>query len=189
MNLREAPRIVELRSRLVETRNELRAALAETARTDVGDYVFQTLTGPVMLKALFGGRRDLFVVHNMGTGCNSCTMWADGLNGFYPHISDRAALVVASPDLPAVQAEFAASRGWRFPMVSTKGTTFSADMGFATASGGPMPGVSAFQLKDGKVTRASASPFDDYDDFCMAWRFFDLLPEGANGWRPKRSYA
>ena len=116
-------------------------------------------------------------------------MWADGLNGFYPHISDRAALVVASPDLPAVQTEFAASRGWRFPMVSTKGTTFSADMGFATASGGPMPGVSAFQLKDGKVTRVSASPFDDYDDFCMAWRFFDLLPEGANGWRPKRSYA
>lgn len=188
MNLREAPHIVELRSRLVEARNELRQALAETARTPVGDYVFQTRNGPVTLKSLFGDKRDLFIVHNMGTGCNSCSMWADGLNGFYPHISDRAALVVASPDVPQVQADFAASRGWRFPMVSTKGTTFSADMGFATPSGSPMPGVSAFQLKGAEVARVSASPFDDYDDFCMAWRFFDLLPEGADGWRPKRTY-
>jgi predicted dithiol-disulfide oxidoreductase (DUF899 family) len=189
VNFREAPRIVELRARLHETRQALRQELAETAQAGVGDYVFQTPAGAVTLKALFGDRRDLFVVHNMGTGCNSCTMWADGLNGFYPHIRDRASLVVASPDTPAVQAEFAASRGWKFPMVSTKGTTFSADMGFATAKGSPMPGVSAFQQKDGQVSRVSASPFDDYDDFCMAWRFFDLLPEGADGWRPKKSYA
>lgn len=189
MNLREAPRVVELRTRLQEARKELQQELAETAHTSVGDYVFQTLEGPVTLKSLFGDKRDLFVVHNMGTGCNSCSMWADGLNGFYPHIADRAALVVASPDVPKVQADFAAARGWRFRMVSTKGTTFSADMGFATPSGSPMPGVSAFQLKNGEVRRASASPFDDYDDFCMVWRFFDLLPQGADGWRPKRTYA
>jgi predicted dithiol-disulfide oxidoreductase (DUF899 family) len=188
VNIREAPRIVELRTRLQEARKDLQHALAETAQTRVGDYTFQTLDGPVTLHSLFGGKQDLFVVHNMGTSCNSCSMWADGLNGFYPHIADRAALVVASPDVPEVQADFAAARGWRFPMVSTKGTTFSADMGFANAVGKPMPGVSAFQHKNGLVTRASASPFDDYDEFCMVWRFLDLLPQGADGWRPKRTY-
>ena len=188
MSIRNTPRILELSTRLQETRKELRQALAETAKADVGDYVFQTLDGPVTLKSLFGGKSDLFVIHNMGSGCNSCSMWADGLNGFYPHIADRAALVVASPDAPAVQADFAATRGWKFPMVSTQGTSFSADMGFATASGSPMPGVSAFQMKNGQVVRVSASPFDDFDEFCLAWRLFDLLPNGADGWRPKRSY-
>jgi predicted dithiol-disulfide oxidoreductase (DUF899 family) len=188
VTLRNTPHILELSTRLQAVRKELRQALAETARADVGEYVFQTLDGPVTLKSLFGDKRDLFVVHNMGKGCNSCSMWADGLNGFYPHIADRAVLVVASPDSPAVQAEFAASRGWRFPMVSTMGTSFSADMGFATAAGGPMPGVSAFQMKGGQVVRVSASPFDDFDEFCLAWRLFDLLPEGANGWRPQRNY-
>jgi predicted dithiol-disulfide oxidoreductase (DUF899 family) len=188
VNIREAPRVVELRTRLQEARRDLQQALADTARTSVGDYVFQTLQGPVTLKSLFGDKRDLFIVHNMGTGCNSCSMWADGLNGFYPHIVDRAALVVASPDVPRVQADFAAARGWRFPMVSTKGTSFFADMGFATATGSPRPGVSAFQLKGSEITRASASPFDEYDEFCMVWRFFDLLPQGPDGWRPKRDY-
>ncbi|MDP3738793.1 MAG: DUF899 family protein [Hyphomonadaceae bacterium] len=188
MTLRNTPHILELSTRLQAVRKELRQALAETVRADVGEYVFRTLGGAVTLKSLFGGKRDLFVVHNMGAGCNSCSMWADGLNGFYPHIADRAVLVVASPDPPAVQAEFAASRGWRFPMVSTMGTSFSADMGFATASGGPMPGVSAFQMTGEQVARVSASPFDDFDEFCLAWRLFDLLPEGADGWRPKRTY-
>jgi DNA-binding transcriptional ArsR family regulator len=112
VTLRNTPHILELSTRLQAVRKELRQALAETARADVGEYVFQTLDGPVTLKSLFGDKRDLFVVHNMGKGCNSCSMWADGLNGFYPHIADRAVLVVASPDTPVVQAEFAASRGW-----------------------------------------------------------------------------
>lgn len=69
------------------------------------------------------------------------------------------------------------------------GNQLLADMGFATAAGGPMPGVSAFQMKGGQVVhRVHASPFDDFDEFCLAWRLFDLLPEGANGWRPQRNY-
>ena len=78
---------------------------------------------------------DLFVIHNMGRSCPNCTLWADGFNGIYPHIADRAAFVVASPDPPDVQQSFAASRGWRFPMVSHQGSSFAADMGYRSAIG------------------------------------------------------
>ncbi len=181
-------RVVALRTKFFEARAELHKALAEEARGEVKDYVFANRKGPVRLSELFGKKRDLFVIHNMGVGCNSCTMWADGFNGFYPHISDRASFVVSSPDAPETQREFAASRGWTFPMVSTQGTPFAADMGFANPAGKPMPGVSAFQKQDGKIVRVSASGFNDSDEFCPVWRLFDLLPEGPDGWRPKQTY-
>jgi predicted dithiol-disulfide oxidoreductase (DUF899 family) len=184
----DATRIVDLRARFQEARKELQQALAEEARGEVKDYSFTTLKGAVLLSALFGKKRDLFVIHNMGVSCNACTMWADGFNGLYPHISDRASFVVSSPDAPETQAEFAASRGWKFPMVSTQGTSFAADMGFANKAGKPMPGVSAFQKHDGKIVRVSASGFNESDEFCSVWRFFDLLPEGPDAWRPKQTY-
>lgn len=184
----DSARIVTLRTKFQQARAELQEALAEKARADVADYAFGTLKGPVMLSSLFGKKRDLFVIHNMGRGCNSCTMWADGFNGLYPHIADRAAFVVSNAETPEQQAEFAASRGWKFPMVSTKSTTFAADMGFTNAAGKTTPGVSAFQNLDGKIVRVSASGFNDTDEFCPVWRLFDLLPEGADDWRPKQTY-
>jgi hypothetical protein len=36
--------------------------------------------------------------------------------------------------------------------------------------------------------RVSASGFNDTDEFCPVWRLFDLLPEGADDWRPKQTY-
>lgn len=186
--MQDSARIVTLRTRFEQARVELQEALAEKARADVADYAFGALSGSVTLSSLFGEKRDLFVIHNMGRGCNSCTMWADGFNGLYPHIADRAAFVVSSAEAPEQQAEFAASRGWKFPMVSTQGTTFAADMGFTNAAGKTMPGVSAFQKQDGKIVRVSASGFNDTDEFCPVWRLFDLLPEGAADWRPKQSY-
>lgn len=184
----DAAKIVDARERFLKARKELQQALAEEARGEVKDYSFATRKGAVKLSELFGDKRDLFVIHNMGVGCNSCTMWADGFNGFYPHVSDRAAFVLSSPDAPETQGEFAASRGWTFPMVSTQGTSFAADMGFANPAGKPIPGVSAFQKRDGKIIRVSASGFNDSDEYCPVWRLFDLLPEGADGWRPKQTY-
>src|SRR6516164_9513796 len=60
----------------------------------------------------------------MGASCPYCTLWADGFNGLLPHIENRAAFVVASPDDPQAQEKFKASRGWRFPMVSHRDSTF-----------------------------------------------------------------
>ena len=35
--------------------------------------------------------------------------------------------------------------------------------------------------------RPDVTPFG-WDEFCATWRLFDLLPEGPDGWRPKKSY-
>ena len=188
MTFRDNARIIDLRRKMLSARSELQKAMAEEVRAEATDQMFDTPKGPVKLSQLFGAQRDLFVIHNMGTHCPSCTMWADGFNGLYPHIADRAAFVVASPDAPAVQAAFAEGRGWVFPMVSAKGSSFFADTGFENAAGRPMPGISAFQKQGDKITRVSAAGFDTGDDYCTVWRLFDLLPEGVDGWRAKQAY-
>ena len=115
-------------------------------------------------------------------------MWADGFNGVFAHLRDRAAFVVSSPDPPERQQSFASGRGWRFPMVSHQGTSFAADMGYAR-DGGAMPGVSVFKRKGKKILRVADTAFTGGDDFCSVCHFLDLLPEGAAGWQPKFSYA
>src|SRR5262245_53204167 len=102
-------------------------------------YTFQRAGGgSVRLSELFGDKADLFVIHNMGQSCPYCTLWADGFNGAYAHLSNRAAFVISSPDTPEKQQKFAESRHWTFPMVSHEGTTFAEDMGYRQ-DGGWMP--------------------------------------------------
>ena len=140
------------------------------------------------LSSLFGEKRDLFVIHNMGRGCNSCTMWADGFNGLYPHIADRASFVVSNAETPAQQAEFAASRGWKFPMVSTQGTSVRRRHGFRQCrrkADARRVGVPEAGRKDRPRVRLR---LQRPDEFCPVWRLFDLLPEGADDWRPKQTY-
>ncbi len=160
---------------------------------EIEDY---TLKGPsnksVKLSHLFGDKEDLIVIHNMGTSCSYCTLWADGFNGVMHHLEDRAGLVLVSPDSPKVQAEFAKQRGWKFKVVSNAGSTFSKDMNFSIEKDGKsyaQPGVSTFHKKpDGKIVRIAKAPFGPGDTFCSPWHFFDLLAKGANGWEPKYKY-
>jgi predicted dithiol-disulfide oxidoreductase (DUF899 family) len=176
------------RGRIEALRKEMQQVRAQVEPEPVQDYEFQTLAGPVMLSELFGDQDDLFVIHNMGTGCTSCTMWADGFNGVYDHLAARAAFVVSTPNSPSVQKAFAESRGWRFPMVSHQGTTFAADMGYFS-DGGFQPGVSVFRRRGDQILRVSDAELGPLDDFCVVWHFFSMLPEGAGAWRPKYSYA
>jgi predicted dithiol-disulfide oxidoreductase (DUF899 family) len=104
-----------------------------------------------------------------------------------PHIENRAAFVVASPDDPQAQEKFKASRGWNFRMVSHRDSTFAADMGYRRDDGW-LPGVSVFKKQGGKIVRVADTSFGPGDDFCSIWHFFDLLPEGAADWRPKYKY-
>ena len=93
-----------------------------------------------------------------------------------------------NPEAPAVQQKFAASRGWKFRMVSHMGTSFAADMGYRSADGRWRPGVSVFKRAGPKTLRVSDASWSPGDDFCTVWHFFDLLPGGAAGWAPKLSY-
>ena len=182
-----AARMAEYRRQIGAIRARMREAQAACEPDEVEDYEFHTPAGAVRLSQLFGTHQQLIVIHNMGTSCPACTMWADGYNGIREHVENRVAFVVSSPDPPEVQRQFAASRGWKFRMVSHAGSTFAADMGFRTESGW-RPGVSVFERRDGKIVRVSEATFSPGDDFCTVWHLFDLLPGGAGDWRPRYRY-
>lgn len=175
--------IQELKSRAAELR---RQRPPEAVR----DYAFRGPDGgTASLGALFGGRDRLILVHNMGRSCAYCTMWADGFSGLLPHLQSTAAFVVTSPDEPADQQRFAASRGWRFPMYSAS-REFIDDMGFLHPEEGLMPGVSVFtRAPGGEIHRVGTAEFGPGDDFCAVWHFLDLFPGGSAGWEPRYSYA
>jgi predicted dithiol-disulfide oxidoreductase (DUF899 family) len=181
-------KLAAFRRQIRDIREKMRKLQAAIEPEEVKDYEFTTTDGTVRLSALFGGKDSLFMIHNMGTSCPHCTMWADGFNGVFDHLRDRAAFVVSSPDPPETQRTFAEGRGWKFPIVSHAGTGFADDMGYLR-DGRAMPGVSVFKREGKKIVRVSDTGFSPGDDFCNVWHFFDLIPEGAGGWKAKFTYA
>lgn len=181
--------IMQLEQEISEKQQQVVQLKKQFGHLAVADYTFQGADETaITLSALFGEHDDLIVVHNMGQGCSYCTLWADGFNGVYPHLVNRAGFVIISPDTPEEQAKFAQSRGWQFKMVSAAGTTFIDDMGF-TWDEGTMPGASIFKkANDGTITRVSKTYFGPGDPFCGVWHLFDLLEDGPNGWQPQFQY-
>src|SRR5262245_42651035 len=107
------PEIQAIEEQIRALKKKLTEARRRATPRRVADYDFRTAEGkPIKLSALFGGKPDLIVIHNMGQKCVYCTLWADGFNGVWRHLADRAALVVSSPDEPAAMKAFAQSRGW-----------------------------------------------------------------------------
>lgn len=176
------------RKEIAQIRKKMRKVQAALAPEEVEDYALSGPRGSVHLSQLFGDKDELFAVHNMGRSCVYCTLWADGINGVYDHLVDRAAFVVTSPDAPAAQQKFARGRGWRFPMLSHKGTSFAKDMGYGSAEDGWRPGISVFKRKGEKILRVSDTGFGPGDDFSAIWHIFDLLPEGVGEWSPQYKY-
>ena len=181
--------IRQISEQIVELKKQLSGARRKQEPEAVGEYSFKTHDdGTVTLSELFGDREDLIVVHNMGSTCQHCTLWADGFTGYLPHLDDRAEFVVISPDPPNVQKPFYDSRGWNFKMVSADGSTFVEDMGYVI-DGGFWPGLSAFyKTSDGDVVRTGRDFFGPDDDYCPPFRMFDLLKDGSNGWDPQFRY-
>ena len=185
--------IEELGNTLREKEQELARIRRRGPHEAVQDFV---LRGPgdveVPLSSLFGDKRDLLLIHNMGSRCPYCTLWADGFNGVVGHLEDRAAFVVVSPDAPDAQAEFAASRNWTFRMASDGDSGFTEKMGFSEENEGQtyyMPGCSTYRKQDdGTIVRIAQASFGPGDVYCAPWRLFALLADGAGDWSPKFSY-
>ena len=174
------------KQKLVELRRQLPPESVE-------DYELTGPDGGVKLSAMFGEKPDLILIHNMGSGCPYCTMWADEFNGVLHHLESRAAFVVVSPDSPETQQSLATRRGWRFRMYSAAGTTFIEDMGFGSEEENfdshAMPGVSAFHKNgDGSIVRVSRDFFGPGDPYCGVWHLFELLRDGPGDWEPQFDY-
>ncbi len=97
------------------------------------EYRFETDEGSATLADLFRGRSQLLVYHLMfgpdfTAACPSCSMIADGFNGFAVHLANHDVLLaaVSRAPLPKLQA-FGNRMGWTFPWVSSFGGDFNAD--------------------------------------------------------------
>jgi predicted dithiol-disulfide oxidoreductase (DUF899 family) len=175
-------KLADYRRQIAAIREKMRETLASVEPQEVENYQLTNSEGPVRLSELFGDHEDLILIHNMGVSCSYCTLWADGYNGIHQHVVTRTGFAVSSPDRPNVQKKFAESRGWKFPMVSHAGSSFASDMGYVSAQGGWMPGVSVFRRESASIMRVSNTGFSPGDDFCTLWHFLDLLPGGVGEW-------
>lgn len=181
--------IEQLSKEIYEKKQALSQLRRQLPPEAVQDYELINWQGQkVKLSSLFGDKSDLIVIHNMGKDCAYCTLWADGFVSVLPHIVNRASLVIVSPDEPKVQKTFSESRGWPFLMLSSQGSNFTQDMGFAHGEH-QMPGVSAFfKTQEGKLFRTNKDMFGPGDDYSAPWHLFDLLEGGLKDWSPKMSY-
>lgn len=181
------PEILALEEQLGELTQQLAKLRKETVPVAVPDYTFETLTGPVTLSALFAGKDTLFAIHNMGQGCRYCTLWADGLNGFLPHLEDRFAVVLLSKDAPEVQQRFANSRGWRYRLASHGGGRYSSEQS-VTSGESNYPGLVCYQKVGDQIFRKNSAVFGPGDEFCAIWPILTLAGLGEGEWTPQYSY-
>jgi predicted dithiol-disulfide oxidoreductase (DUF899 family) len=97
------------------------------------EYRFETDEGSGSLKDLFKERSQLLVYHFMlgpdyTAGCASCSMIADGFNGFFVHLANHDVMLWAISRAPLAKLQAYKRRlGWTFPWASSHDSDFNAD--------------------------------------------------------------
>jgi predicted dithiol-disulfide oxidoreductase (DUF899 family) len=97
------------------------------------DYRFETDAGGAALADLFQGRSQLLVYHFMfgpdyAAGCPSCSMIADGFDGFAVHLANHDVMLWAVSRAPLAKLQGYKQRmGWSFPWASSHASDFNAD--------------------------------------------------------------
>ena len=97
------------------------------------EYRFDTEEGSASLTDLFRGRTQLLVYHFMfgpdySAGCPSCSMIADGFDGFAVHLANHDVMLWAISRAPLAKLQSYRRRmGWAFPWASSFGTDFNPD--------------------------------------------------------------
>jgi predicted dithiol-disulfide oxidoreductase (DUF899 family) len=112
---------------LAQRRQELPWVRVEKA------YRFDTDEGGASLEDLFRGRSQLLVYHFMfgpdyKAGCPSCSMIADGFNGFAVHLANHDVTLCAVSRAPLAKLQVSKQRmGWTFPWASSHTGDFNFD--------------------------------------------------------------
>ena len=179
--------IEELERQIADLTEQINAKRRAAPSSEVPDYALQMSSGQVRLSQLFAGHDKLLAIHNMGQRCRYCTLWADGINGFVPHLESSMAVALLSKDPPDVQRRFANSRGWRFQLASHMGGDYIREQ--TTMEGEDnMPGVVLYQKREGRIFRKNSAVFGPGDMFCPAWNFLAMAGLGVDTWTPQFSY-
>ena len=96
-------------------------------------YRFDTDEGGASLTELFRGRSQLLVYHFMfgpdySAGCPSCSMIADGFDGFAAHLANHDVMLWAVSRAPLAKLQLYKRRmGWMFPWASSFKSDFNSD--------------------------------------------------------------
>ena len=181
------PKITALETQICELTAKLNQLRSQNETTEIKNYAFETLNGATTLLDLFGTQETLLVIHNMGQGCRYCTLWADGLNGFVPHLESTMALVLVSKDAPDVQRRFANSRGWRFNLASHGGGEYIHEQTVMEGSNN-VPGAVVYQRKGDTICRKNSCVFGPGDLYCPMWILLGMAGLGEMQWTPQYKY-
>src|SRR5688572_14776724 len=96
-------------------------------------YRFETDEGSASLADLFRGRSQLLIYHFMfgpdyTAGCATCSMIADGFNGFSVHLANHDVTLAAVSRAPLAKLNAYKRRmGWSFPWASSSDSDFNFD--------------------------------------------------------------
>lgn len=183
--------IIELEQQIFELTTKLHELRKSNSGEVVANYVFDTQAGETNLLELFGDHDRLLAIHNMGQACRYCTLWADGLNGFLPHLESTMAVVLVSKDSPETQRTFANSRGWRFRLASHGGGDYAREQTVArtVAEGSTnMPGAVVYERKGDDIVRKNAVVFGPGDLYCSIWNILALAGLSEDNWTPQFNY-
>lgn len=171
------------------------------------DYAFDTPQGRRTLAELFEGRSQLMVYHFMlgpgwDAGCVGCSFLADHFDATLPHLNhhDVTLVAVSRAPLPEIEA-YKRRMGWRFPWVSSFGSSFNVDYHVSfteeeLAQGevfynftrtpseqafGELPGLSAF-IRDemGAVFHTYSSYARGPEELIGTFMILDRAPKGRN---------
>ena len=168
------------------------------------EYLFDTPAGRRKLGDLFEGRHQLVMQHFMfgpgwEQGCKSCSFMADHTDATLAHLAHRDTAFVAVSRAPLAELErFRRRMGWKFPWVSSHGTSFNqdfhvsftaeelangkADYNFGSKPPGEeMPGVSAFYKDDsGEVFHTYSTYGRGVEVMMHTYRLLDLTAKGRD---------
>ncbi|MEM6986112.1 MAG: DUF899 family protein [Pseudomonadota bacterium] len=172
---------------LFELTQKLAALRKSAEAVEVSNYSFDSQTGATTLRDLFADKNKLLVIHNMGQGCRYCTLWADGLNGFLPHLETAMSVVLVSRDPPELQRSFANSRQWRFRLASHAGGAYIQEQS-VIAGRDNVPGCVVYEREGDVISRKSSTVFGPGDLYCSAWHFLALAGLGTAEFTPQYNY-
>lgn len=188
-----------------KARDELSAKRRSLPRQSLEtDYVFTGENGTASLPALFGEHTQLVVYHFMydpawDEGCKSCSFWADSFDGMMPHLAarDTAFAVISRAPLDKLLT-YRERMGWRFPWLSSEGSSFNFDFGVSftpeqseaggatynyragPSNGSEKPGLSVFLKDEGAIYHTYSTYARGLDNLNPVYQIMDLTPHGRN---------
>jgi predicted dithiol-disulfide oxidoreductase (DUF899 family) len=179
------------------------------------EYRFETEDGTKSLADLFAGRSQLLIYHFMfgpsyEAGCTVCSSIADNLDPNAIHLRARDVTLICSSRAPLDKLlAYRERMGWSFDWVSTAGSDFHRDLGFAPTeeelkpfldgeipptvshmaelSGTDVagyvsegPGLSAYALSDGTVYRTYVTTARGLEPAMAYYGLLDRTPTGRH---------